>query len=107
LSDTYRSPCAGSRSKEFTNQATGTHERRGTILALISSIEVVEVDTVVLERAAQPMPTELGALDATDLATALLWKDMTGADLVMAIHSAALGLGAHAHGLAVVGFSLS
>jgi hypothetical protein len=32
--------------------------RRSTILAMIDSLEVVEVDTIVLERAAQPMPTE-------------------------------------------------
>lgn len=82
-------------------------KRRGTILSLIGSMELVEVDAVVLERAAQPMPTEIGTLDAIHLATALLWKDMTGADLVMATHDAALGLGAHAHGLAVVGVSLS
>ncbi len=82
-------------------------KRRGTILSLIGSIELVEVDAVVLERAAQPMPTELGTLDAIHLATALLWKDMMSADLVMATHDVALGLGAHAHGLAVVGVSLS
>jgi predicted nucleic acid-binding protein len=52
-------------------------KRRGTILSLIGSIELVEVDAVVLERAAQPMPTELGTLDAIHLATALLWKEMT------------------------------
>jgi predicted nucleic acid-binding protein len=82
-------------------------KRRGTVLSLIGSIELVEVDAVVLERAAQPMPTELSTLDAIHLATALLWKEMTGADLVMATHDAALGLGAHAYGLAVVGVSLS
>ena len=82
-------------------------KRRSTILSLIGSIELVEVDAVVLERAAQPMPTELGTLDAIHLATALLWKEMTGADLVMATHDAALGLGAHAHGLAVVGVAVS
>ena len=54
-------------------------------------------------RAAQPMPTELGTLDAIHLATALLWKDMTGVNLVMATHDAALALGAEAHGLPVVG----
>ena len=37
------------------------------------------------------------------LATAILWKEMTGADLVMATHDASLGLAAQAHGLTVVG----
>ncbi len=78
-------------------------KRRATILALIASLHLVDIDAVVLDRAAQPMPTELGTLDAIHLATAILWKDMTGVDLTMATHDAALGLAAQAHGLPVVG----
>ena len=78
-------------------------KRRATILALIASLELVEIDAVVLDRAAQTMPTELGPLDAIPLATALLWKEMTGVNLVMATHDAALAVGAEAHGLHVVG----
>lgn len=37
--------------------------------------------------------------DANHFATALLWKEMTGADLVTATHDAALALGAPAYGL--------
>ena len=77
--------------------------RRATILALIGSLEIVEINSVVLDRAAQPMPTELGTLDAIHLATALLWKDLTRAELIMATHDAVLALGARAHGLHVVG----
>ena len=77
--------------------------RRASILALLASLEIVDVDSVVLDRAAQPMPTELGTLDAIHLATALLWKDLTHADLVMATHDTALALGAQAYGLRVVG----
>lgn len=81
--------------------------RRATILQLIASLELVEIEAVVLERASQPMPTELGTLDAIHLATALLWKEMTRADLVMATHDGALALGAQAHGLPVVGVTRS
>lgn len=77
--------------------------RRATVLQLIASLELVEIDTVILDRAAQPMPTDLGTLDAIHLATALLWKEMSRADLVMATHDGALGLAAQAHGLPVVG----
>jgi uncharacterized protein len=77
--------------------------RRAIILRLIASLEIVNIDSGVLDRAAQPMPTELGTLDAIHLATALLWKDTTGIELVMATHDQALALGARAHGLAVVG----
>ena len=79
--------------------------RRAAILRLIASLELVEIDAVVLDRAAQPMPTELGTLDAIHLATALLWKEMSRMDLVMATHDGALGLAAKAHGLAVLGSS--
>jgi predicted nucleic acid-binding protein len=79
--------------------------RRSTILRLIASLELVELDAIVLDRAAQPMPTELGTLDAIHLATALLWKEISASELTMATHDAALGLAARAHGLRVVGLS--
>ena len=78
-------------------------QRRSTILALLDSLELVEIDSLVLERAAQPMPTEVGTLDAIHLASALLWRDAMGVDLVMATHDGALGLAARAHGFKVLG----
>jgi uncharacterized protein len=77
--------------------------RRAAILSLIASLELVELDAAVLDRASQPMPTEIGTLDAIHLATALLWKEMTGTQITMATHDEALGLSAKAHGLSVVG----
>jgi predicted nucleic acid-binding protein len=77
--------------------------RRATILQLIASLELVEVDRVVLDRAAQPMPTEVGTLDAIHLATALLWQDVSQVEITMATHDGPLGLAARAHGLPVVG----
>jgi len=38
--------------------------RRATFLRLIASLEIVEITSPVLERAAQPMPTQLGTVDA-------------------------------------------
>ena len=81
--------------------------RRSALLRLIASLELVETDVTMLERAAQPMPTELGTLGAIHLATALLWKEMTQADLVMATHDDRLALAAQAHGLPFVGVSRS
>jgi predicted nucleic acid-binding protein len=77
--------------------------RRATILNLIDSLELVEIDSIVLGRAAQPMPTELGTLDAIHLASALLWTEAMGIELVMATHDGALSLAAQAHGLKVLG----
>ena len=80
--------------------------RRRAILALIDSLELIEVDAAVLARAEQPMPTELGTLDAIHLASALLWREATGENLIMATHDRALALAAQAHGLSVIGTSL-
>src|SRR5215469_13533453 len=44
--------------------------RRQAILPVIASLELIEIDAIVLDRAAQPMPTELGTLDAIHLASA-------------------------------------
>ena len=77
--------------------------RRGTILHLLEEMDVVELTPPLLGRAAQPMPTVLGTLDALHLATALLWREQTGTDLVMATHDGALGLAARAFGFRVVG----
>jgi uncharacterized protein len=77
--------------------------RRAKILELIASLEIVEIDATVINRAAQPMPTELGTLDAIHLATALLWREMTREELTVATHDTALAVASRAHGLAVVG----
>jgi predicted nucleic acid-binding protein len=77
--------------------------RRQAVLAVVASLELVEIDATVLDRAAQPMPAELGTLDAIHLASALLWRESTGEELTMATHDRALALGAQAHGIRVVG----
>ena len=64
---------------------------------------LVEIDAGVLDRAAQPMPTEPGTLDAIHLASALLWKEVAREELVMATHDRALAIAAEACGLPVVG----
>ena len=77
--------------------------RREAVFRLIEAMEVVEPTRPVLARAAQPLPTELGTLDAIHLATALLWQERTAADLMMATHDTALAAAARASGLRVVG----
>jgi uncharacterized protein len=77
--------------------------RRQTVVALLRSTETVDLSTPVLRRASQPLPVTVGTLDALHLATALLWRDYTGIDLVMATHDVALASAARAMGLVVVG----
>jgi hypothetical protein len=45
------------------------------MVELIALLEAVGVNAVMPDRPAQPMPTELGMLDAIHLPTALLWKE--------------------------------
>jgi predicted nucleic acid-binding protein len=77
--------------------------RRQAVFRVLDATEVVEVTRPVLARAAQPMPTALGTLDAIHLATALLWREWRGEDLVFATHDTALALASRASGLVVVG----
>jgi predicted nucleic acid-binding protein len=77
--------------------------RRETIFRLLEALELVETNRPILARAAQPLPTDLGTLDAIHLATALLWREHAGTDLVMATHDIALGRAARAQGLRVLG----
>ena len=77
--------------------------RREAVFRVLETCEVVDVTAGVLARAAQPSPTALGTLDAIHLATATLWREATGEEIVMATHDAALALAARAAGLQVIG----
>jgi len=77
--------------------------RREAIYRLLEALEIVEPNRLVLRRAAQPLPTSLGTLDAIHLATAALWQEARGQELVMATHDQALALAARASGLRVTG----
>lgn len=87
--------------QEFSDEVIA--ERREAVYRLLEAIEIVEITYSVLSRAAQPLPTVLGTLDAIHLATALLWKEQTGKDLSMATHDVALAIAAKASGLRVIG----
>lgn len=69
----------------------------------LEAVDLVLLQRPVLSRAADPLPTPLGTLDAIHLATALLWREQTGLDPVVATHDAALALAARAFGLETLG----
>jgi uncharacterized protein len=77
--------------------------RREATFRLLETLEVIDISSAVLERASQPLPTELDTLDAIHLATALLWREQTAGEIVMATHDTALATAARACGFAVVG----
>lgn len=77
--------------------------RRETVYRLLEEMELVEPTTPVLRRASQPMAVSLDTLDAIHLATALLWRETRGLDLVVATHDRALATAARSNGLRAVG----
>ncbi len=77
--------------------------RRTALYHMLQSSEVVEMSRPILRRASGSLPVVLGTLDALHLATALIWRDEQGSDLVVATHDRALGAAARAHGMEVVG----
>ncbi|MDH5668980.1 MAG: PIN domain-containing protein [Nitrospira sp.] len=77
--------------------------RRESVFRFMEALEVVELGRLVLSRASQPLPTTLGTSDAIHLATALLWKERSETDLVMATHDELLATAARASGLRVIG----
>ena len=76
---------------------------RETVFRVLEAVEVVELDRPVLRRAEQPLPTALGTLDAIHLATALMWQEQWGENMIMATHDNALATAARSCGLQVIG----
>ena len=77
--------------------------RREAVFRLLESMEIIDLTRPILTRAAQPLPTTLGTLDAIHLATALLWRERRQEDLMMVTHDTALAIAARASGFRVVG----
>jgi uncharacterized protein len=77
--------------------------RRAAVFEMLRRLEIVEVGRAVLARAALPLPTALGTLDAIHLATATLWRENQGTELTVATHDAALATAARASGFSVIG----
>jgi len=77
--------------------------RREAVYRLLDEVTVVEPTRPILGRAGEPLPSPLGTLDAIHLATALAWRDATGAELVFATHDAALATAARSMGFQTIG----
>jgi len=80
--------------------------RREAVYRLLEEIEIVEPTRPILARASLPLPTPIGTLGAIHLATAMLWRESSSADLVFATHDAALGITARASGFRVFGIDV-
>ncbi|HET9783905.1 MAG TPA: PIN domain-containing protein [Terriglobales bacterium] len=78
-------------------------DRAEAVLRGLRPLEMIPLNQDILERAARPLPVVLGTLDALHLASAQLWREKTGQDILLATHDRQLSLAARASGLAVVG----
>ncbi len=76
--------------------------RREAAFRILEGLETVEITRVVLARAAQPLPTPLGTLDAIHLVSAMSWREQSET-LVFATHDLALSAAARASGFEVIG----
>ena len=76
-------------------------EKTSLFRRFTASLEVLPLARPVLQRAAAPFPTVLGALDAIHLATALLWIEDNSEPLTFLTHDGQLAVAARASGLDV------
>jgi predicted nucleic acid-binding protein len=77
--------------------------RREAVFEVLRRFEIIDVGRPVLTRAALPLPTALGTLDAIHLASAALWRENQGTEIAMATHDDALATAARASGFSVIG----
>ena len=77
--------------------------RSAVVRDWLEAVDLVLLKRPILARASEPFPMPLGTLDAMHLATALVWRDRTQQDLVMATHDGGLALAARAFGIDVLG----
>lgn len=71
--------------------------------ALLTGVELADVDRAVLDRAGDPLPVPLRTLDAVHLSTALYWRGQGTEPVRVATHDAALAKAARLHGFEVIG----
>ena len=77
--------------------------RSEAVFKVLDRMELVLLSAPILERSSQPFPTSLGTLDALHLASALLWRQGEGKDLVFLTHDHELGMAARSVGFQVLG----
>lgn len=81
----------------------GAAARRSTLTGWLESIDLVLLQRPILARASEPFPTPLGTLDAVHLATALVLRERTDQDVIMATHDRGLALAARSFGFEIAG----
>jgi len=70
--------------------------------ALRDTIDLIPISNGIIQRAAEPFPTLIRALDAIHLATAIGWAGQTQEPVTILTHDRPLGIAARACGFPVV-----
>ena len=78
--------------------------RREAAFRILEGVETIEITRGILARAAQPLPTPLGTVDAIHLVSAMGWREQSES-LAFATHDLALAAAARASGFEVIGTS--
>jgi len=78
-------------------------ERSEAVHRVLDELELIALTPAVVRRAAQPLALPLGTLDAIHLASAELWREIHGGDLVVTTHDDELALACRASGFRVAG----
>jgi hypothetical protein len=81
----------------------GAATRRSALTGWVETIDLVLVQRPILARASEPFPTPLGTLDALHLSTALVLRERTRQDVMLATHDRGLALAARSFGFEVAG----
>ena len=81
-------------------------EKYAEVADILRRVDLIELDEHILARAAMPLPTVLGTLDAIHLASASVYRDIQSEDeppIVLATHDRALATAARALRFRVIG----
>ena len=81
----------------------GVAKARQEFTRMERSLSLIALTRTVLHRAALPMPTVVKTLDALHLASAMLYQERRGEELVFATHDHQQATGARALGFEVIG----
>ena len=86
----------------FSLSDTEVLERRTSIKERLDTFQLIPLETTVLERASEALPSALGSLDAIHLTSALLARRRYP-DIILATHDAELAVAAREMGFPVLG----
>lgn len=77
--------------------------RRTEVFRALRAVEVLGLSRMLLDRAANPLPSPVNTLDALHLVSAQLWREQSDRDCTFATHDVELGKAAAALGFPVIG----